>query len=70
MINDLVYCRDEAWEIPDIVPQLEKWNGDRSLLFTKKYEMELVKEITEDDEYYDDNLAFDDDDEDDEKTTV
>ena len=72
MINDLVYSRDDAWEIPDIVPQLEKWNGDRSLLFSKDYEKELVKEITEDDEYYDDNLAFDDDDddEDDEKTTV
>jgi len=70
MINDLVYSRDDAWEIPDIVPQLEKWNGDRSLLFSKDYEKELIKEITEDDEYYDDNLAFDDDDEDDEKTTV
>jgi len=52
------------------VPQLEKWNGDRSLLFSKDYEKELIKEITEDDEYYDDNLAFDDDDEDLEKTTI
>jgi len=70
MINDLVYSRDNSWEIPDIVPQLEEWNGERGLLFSKDYEKQLVKEITDDDEYFDDNLAYDEDDDEDKQTTI
>jgi len=66
LINDLVYSRqdDDSWEIPDIVPQLEEWNGERGLLFSKDYERQLLKEITDDDDDFDDNLAYDDEDED------
>lgn len=58
LINDLIYCRDNSWEIPDIVSQLEKWNQDRQLLFSKTFERDLAREIMNDDEF----LNFDDDD--------
>ena len=58
LINDLIYCRDNSWEIPDIVSQLEKWNQDRQLLFSKTFERDLAREIMNDDDF----LNFDDDD--------
>ena len=49
MIRDVVYCRDESWKLPDVVPQLEQWNGDRGLLFSKEFEAEIFEERTGED---------------------
>jgi len=49
MIKDVVYCRDESWKLPDVVPQLEQWNGDRGLLFSKEFEAEIFEERTGED---------------------
>ncbi len=55
MIRDMVYIRDTAnWEIPDIVPQLEEWNGNVGLSFTKEFEEEMMKEVSREDFFEDD----------------
>lgn len=48
MIKDLVYVRDSNFELPDIVPQLEEWNGERSVLFTPEFEQRLLSNILSD----------------------
>ena len=48
-IVDTVYLRDQNWELPDLVPQLEAWNSQTSLFFTKEYEDELISDIFDDD---------------------
>lgn len=55
LIKDMVYIRDATWEIPDLVPQLEKWNGNTGLFFTKWYEKELLKEIRNENDGFDED---------------
>jgi len=61
--HEMMYYRDESnldWSIPDITSQCVEWNHNKSLRFTKEYEEELIRQISEeedeDEEYYN-NLA-------------
>lgn len=45
MTKECIYIRDSSYELPDIVPQLEEWNGNHELLFTKEYEERLLRNI-------------------------
>ncbi len=54
LVRDIIYCRDETWLLPDIVPQLEEWNGARGLAFTKEFEAEILEDRTGDDFFSDD----------------
>ncbi len=54
LMKDMIYIRDATWEIPDVVPQLEEWNSNTGLFFSKDYEAELLTEITN--EHHDDNF--------------
>jgi len=58
LAEDLIYIRDARWKIPDIVSQLEEWNGERGIFFTKDFEASLIKDIQNDcyNDDYDDNL--------------
>mmetsp|Transcript_8725 Transcript_8725/g.16472 ORF Transcript_8725/g.16472 Transcript_8725/m.16472 type:complete len:775 (-) Transcript_8725:55-2379(-) len=49
-ILEFIYCRDETWEIPDIVSQLEEWNGNKKILFTKEYEDEIFNSLSNSDD--------------------
>ncbi len=49
-LDDFIYTRDQTWELPDLVPQLEEWNSNTGLSFTKEYEDELIKEISGEDD--------------------
>jgi len=64
LLEDMIYTRDPSWEIPDVVAQLEEWNGDHGLLFSKEYESEIIKEITSENDPFD-FLDVDDDDDND-----
>ena len=59
MIRDVVYCRDETWQLGDVVPQLEEWNGARGLTFSKEFEAEILEERTGED-LFDDDVPPDD----------
>jgi len=37
MLRDMIYVRDVHWKIPDIVPQLEEWNGERGVFFFERF---------------------------------
>lgn len=71
--HDMIYYRDESnldWSLPDITAQCVEWNHNKALRFTKEYEEELIRQISEeedDEEYYNDLAVFltDEDDDDD-----
>mmetsp|Transcript_18676 Transcript_18676/g.17988 ORF Transcript_18676/g.17988 Transcript_18676/m.17988 type:complete len:152 (-) Transcript_18676:60-515(-) len=51
MVNDMIYVRNsEAWDLPDIMQQLEKWNNDNDILLTKEYEEALLKDLMSNEE--------------------
>ena len=54
MVRDVIYCRDESWSLPDVIPQLEEWNGDRSIFFSKGFEADILAERTGYDDFIDD----------------
>ena len=47
MLTSMLYIRDKNWEIPDIVPQLQKWNNDEIISFSREFENEMIEEIME-----------------------
>jgi len=49
ILRDMIYVRDAHWKIPDIIPQLEEWNGERGVFFTKDFEADLIKDIQDED---------------------
>jgi hypothetical protein len=57
-ILDFVYCRDETWEIPDVVSQLEEWNGSSKVFFSKDYEDEIFNSLSSEDMLFEKNLGF------------
>jgi len=60
MLRDMVYVRDAHWKIPDIIPQLEEWNGERGVFFSKDFEADLIKDIQDEDAAFGGSRDFDD----------
>lgn len=59
-ILDFVYCRDGTWEIPDVVSQLEEWNGNKKIFLSKEYEDEIANALSSsDDIFLNKNLGLD-----------
>ena len=49
MFRDMVYVRDKHWQIPDVVGQMQDWNGDEGLFFLREFEDVLMTGVVQDD---------------------
>jgi len=51
MTNDIVYLRDSSsWVLPDVTSQLTKLNNGRDLLYTRKFEEQLLNTLSSEEE--------------------
>jgi len=66
MASEMIYVRKgPSWDLPDLAEQLRSLNNGREILYTKKYEEDLISSMMRDwdeDEEYDD-IDYDDDEE-------
>ena len=51
MTNDIVYLQDSSsWVLPDVTSQLTKLNNGRDLLYTRKFEEQLLNTLSSEEE--------------------
>jgi hypothetical protein len=66
MASEMIYVRKgPSWDLPDLAEQLRSLNNGREILYTRKYEEDLISSMMRDweEDGDDDDIDYDDDEE-------